>query len=228
MIFNVRASFTIAVVFAGVGEKMLDWLQSSGGAGCYGVMLVAFLVGSVGFPLPEEAVLAVGGYLAAKGAMSLLGAYLFGYTIVLAIDCMLYEVGRRVGPAVERSRVGRKLSRARIVGARVWFRRYGVMTVVIARFVMGTRIPVFLLAGALGVTRRKYYTAVALSGLVSNAVPVLLGYYLADQIDELVSGIDAVHGWFGIASLVLLVVLIILWRRWRPPTPAVEPGSGEG
>lgn len=209
-------------LFASMGERLLSWLQSSGGWACYGIMLLLFLVGSIGFPLPEEAVLAMGGYLAATGAMSLLGAYLFGYTVVLLIDCVLYEVGRRAGPAFERSRWGKRIKPERLAAAHDWFARYGVLTVVIARFVMGTRISVFLLAGALGVPRRTYLIAVGISGLFSNAIPVLLGYYLADHIDEVVRGIDTVAAWSMLGVVVVLVVLYLLYRRWRARVDAAE------
>ncbi|MDJ0973360.1 MAG: DedA family protein [Planctomycetota bacterium] len=215
---------------AGLADDLMAWLEASDGLAGYGIMLIAFLVGSVGFPLPEEAVLAMGGYLAATGALSLVGVYLFGYSVVLIMDLLLYEIGRRAGPAVEQSRMGRKIAPERWTAARGFFERRGILTVVIARFVMGTRITIFLLAGALQMERRRYYVAVAISGLFSNAIPVILGYLLADRISELLGGIGQAYDWAGGITVALVGALIaafvlLRWRRRRRTQPA---GASDG
>ncbi len=227
MISGVTWFLALLLPYAGVADTLMSWLEASDGLAGYGIMLLAFLVGSVGFPLPEEAVLAMGGFLAASGEMSILGVYFFGYGVVLSIDLILYEVGLRAGPAVEGSRLGRKISPARWAAARAFFDRRGVMTVVLARFVMGIRIPVFLLSGALGLPRRVYYTTVAISGLFSNAIPVALGYLLADDIDKVLRGIDRAYGWFAVVVVVLVVVFVYLRRR-RKGAAELEGGDTPG
>lgn len=229
MISDVHVSLALLLPYAGLADRLLAWLEASDGLAGYGIMFVAFLVGSVGFPLPEEAVLAMGGYLASTGAMSLVGVYLFGYSVVLAIDLLLYEVGRRAGPAVEQSRLGRKVAPERWAAARGFFARRGTLTVVFARFVMGTRITIFLLAGALRMERRRYYVAVAISGLFSNAIPVLLGYLLADRIAEVLTGIGYAYEWAGGATVVILVALLLVLlflRRRRARRAAERPHPG--
>ena len=110
IISSVNTLLATLLPLAGLADDLMAWLEASDGLAGYGIMLIAFLVGSVGFPLPEEAVLAMGGYLAATGALSLVGVYLFGYSVVLIMDLLLYEIGRRAGPAVEQSRMGRKIA----------------------------------------------------------------------------------------------------------------------
>jgi membrane protein DedA with SNARE-associated domain len=202
---------------AALGEDLLTWLQSGAGWSGYGILVLAFLGGTVGLPLPEEVILATGGYLSARGALSWPLVYLLGYLVIFLLDVMLYEVGRRTGPQIEHSRFGRRLDPVRVAAAHRFFERRGVSVVVASRFLMGTRTPTFLLAGALGMPRRTFLVAVALSGILSVGIPIALGYFLADQIDGLTDLMGRLHVWSGLGVLLILVLSIWMWRRRRTP-----------
>ncbi len=207
---------------ASVGTDLLAWLQSSEGWPGYGALVLAFIGGTLGLPLPEEVILATGGYLSARGAMSWPIVYGIGYVCIFLLDVALYEVGRRTGPSIEKSRLGRRLDPERVASAHRFFERRGLVVVIASRFLMGTRTPTFLLAGALGMPRRTFLTAVALAGLVSVAIPLALGYALADQIDGLTDLMGRLHVWGAVGVLALLILLAWMWRRRRTPA-----GTGE-
>jgi len=199
---------------AGVGDDLRRLLFESGGAGAYGAMVLAFLAGTVGLPFPEELILSVGGYLAAKGVVHWLGVYVLGYAVIFILDVILYELGRRAGPRALEGRLGRRLDPARVERIRGWFDRHGVATVVASRFLMGTRTPTFLLAGALGMPRSPFLLAVAVSGIVTVAIPIALGYFFAAHIDRILVWIERIQGPAFFASMAILAVgVLYLWRR---------------
>lgn len=212
-----RALLLSAWLTAAIGEDLLSWLQSSAGWTGYGVLVLAFLGGTVGLPLPEEVILATGGYLSARGALSWPLVYGIGYVVIILLDVVLYEVGRRTGPQIEHSRLGRRLDPVRVAAAHRFFERRGVFVVIASRFLMGTRAPTFLLAGALGMPRRTFIVAVALSGIFSVGIPLALGYFLADHIDGLTGLMGRMHVWSGLGVLVMLILVVWMWRRRRTP-----------
>ncbi len=212
-----RALLLSAWLTAAIGEDLLTWLQSSAGWTGYGVLVLAFLGGAVGLPLPEEVILATGGYLSARGALSWPIVYVIGYIVIFLIDVLLYEVGRRTGPQIEHSRLGRRLDPARVAQAHRFFGRRGVSVVVASRFLMGTRTPTFFLAGALGMPRRPFLIAVGLCGFLSAGIPLALGYIFADHIDGVTGLMGRLHVWSGLGVLVILILVVWMWRRRRSP-----------
>lgn len=164
---------------------VLDALQSSGGGVTYGLLVAGLVLGALGVPIPEEAVFAAGGALAASGRVEWLGVYLVGWAVVLVLDVGWHGLGARFGPDLVRSRLGRRVSPERWAALQDFVSRRGVWAVVGARFVMGVRIPAFVLAGALGLPRRHFLPAAAVAGLLSAAIPLVLGYVFGEQLEGL-------------------------------------------
>lgn len=185
--------------------SVLDVLEQSGGVAAYGLLVFVLVLGTCGVPIPEEAVFATAGALAANGRIAWPLAYVVGWTAIVLLDLWLHTLGRWGGPAIRRSRLGRRIGRRRWALARRFMALRGVWAVVVARFVMGTRIPVFLLAGATGMPRRRFLVVVGLAGTVSVALPLALGYALGAHLDALLEALGAAR-WilFGALALGLL------------------------
>jgi len=204
-------------------DALLDALSTAHGLPAYAAMAFALGIGCLGVPIPEEAVLATAGCAAAAGGLSLAATWVVAVVVVLGLDCVLFAVGRRTGPAIERSRIGRRIRPSALAAAHRFFETRGVWAVVGARFVMGTRIPTMFLAGALGVPRRRFLLAAGGAGLVSAAIPIALGYVFADRLRELVGWMATVRG-FVLAGVVLgaLVLAFVLWRLLRAAPGAAD------
>ena len=93
-------------VFDTLLASLLDTLREGVGAAAYGLIVLALVLGACGVPVPEEAVFAIGGALAASGRASVVAVYLLGWTTVLVLDLVLHGLGARFGPAIEHSRIG--------------------------------------------------------------------------------------------------------------------------
>jgi membrane protein DedA with SNARE-associated domain len=71
------------------------WLAHWG----YGAIFVAVVLGNVGLPVPEETVLALGGYLAERGQLRLAAVLAVSFVSAVAGDGLGYWLGRRYGRA---------------------------------------------------------------------------------------------------------------------------------
>jgi membrane protein DedA with SNARE-associated domain len=77
---------------------------------------------------------------------------------------------------------------------------------------MGVRIPTFVLAGAMGMPRRRFLPVVACAGLVSAAVPLALGYALGARLDEVLAALGTVR-WILLGAFVAVLVWWLVRRR---------------
>jgi membrane-associated protein len=194
-----------------VGD-LLQSLESSGGLVAYGLLVLTLVLGACGVPFPEEAVFAIGGALAARGGLSWFIVYVLGWSVVLALDVALHAVGYRFGPGIERSKWGKKVGPDRWAAMQRFVARRGAWSVVAARFVMGARIPVFLLAGAMGMPRARFIAVAGAAGLFSAAAPLALGYAFGAHLDTLLEVLKTAR-WVILGSVLLLLLLWWATRR---------------
>ena len=180
-----------------------------------GVLVLMLLAGLVGAPLPEEGVFAYAGWSARGGALHPAVAFGVPYATVLALDAIVFAIGRRLGPALRRSRLLRRVPRRRQARMRACVARRGVLAVGAARLVMGTRVPTFLAAGAGGLSWRRFLAADAAFLVLSAGWPFLLGGAI-DDAPALFARIGSWARWLGPAIVVALVVVLIRARRHRP------------
>lgn len=181
-------------------------------AATLGALVVTLCAGVFGAPVPEEVVFAVAGWRARLGALAPTVSFPVLVATVALLDLGVFEVGRRLGPAVRRSRVGRRLPRRRWAWLRAFIARRGVLAVALARMAMGMRVPTFLLAGAGGMSRARFVAVAWPVTLLSSAWPFALGASLEDGP----AALDAVWGharWIGPLLLVTALVLVAGRRR---------------
>ncbi len=176
------------------------------------MLVLLLLAGLAGAPLPEEGVFAWAGWSARTGALPIPVAFGVPFGTVLLLDLAVFEFGRRLGPALRRSRVMRRVPRRKRARMRAFVRRRGGCAVGVARFVMGTRVATFLAAGAAGMSRRRFLAIDAPLLLASGGWPFLLGWAL-DDAPALMARLGSWARWIVPAVLAALVVVAI--RAWR-------------
>ncbi len=139
----------------------------------------------LGFVLPGETALIVGGMLAAQGVWDL-GDF-FGWAILCAVvgDSVGYEIGRHYGDRIKDSRMGR------ILGPRRWriadhiFDTYGGQAVFFGRAQALLRALVPTLAGMHRMPYRTFLKWNASGGIVWGGGVVVLGYVFAHSLHRL-------------------------------------------
>ncbi|TNE84277.1 MAG: DedA family protein [Deltaproteobacteria bacterium] len=170
-------------------------------------------------PVPEDLPALVAGMASAEGHANLLVSMVVAFTGVMLRDVMFYGLGRGLSAKVlDRPGVRRFIGGAKVDRARDLVRNRGVHAVLIGRFLVGFRTPVFLAAGALGVPFGQFLLWDVLGGIVMVPGMVLLGFYFGEPALHALQWVLAHSGWVAAAA----VVALGLWWVLRRPEPAVE------
>lgn len=199
---------------------MRGWLEGLAGSTGWWIYLVlgglAFGEAAVflGVVLPGETALLVGGYLAARGTLSLPIMIAVAVGCAIAGDSVGYEVGRRLGPRLRRSWLGRRVGDQRWDRAEGFLERHGGKSVFFGRSVALLRALVPTLAGASRMRYRTFLPWNAAGGLLWGTGCVLLGYLFARSL----STVERYLQVSGVAVVVVVVaigVTVHLLRRRR-------------
>ena len=118
----------------------------------------------------------LGGVLAHQGRLSLPAALAAGTAGALAGDSAGYWIGRRWGPRLLASRLGRRVGQARLHRVESLLLRGGGRALVVGRFAAGARVVLPGLAGMLGLRYRSFALWTGAAATVWAAAHVLLGY----------------------------------------------------
>lgn len=128
-------------------------------------------------PLPEELALLGAGYLARQGSATLLGAYLCSLAAVLVGDTTTFALGRGLLPKFLRTRIGKKVIKPAV---RKWaenlVQRHELRAILIGRFLVALRGPVYLAIGAAKLPAWKFLALNTAVAVVEVAIIVGLGY----------------------------------------------------
>jgi membrane protein DedA with SNARE-associated domain len=164
-------------------------------------------------PLPEELALLGVGYLAQQGAATLPGAYIAALAGVLIGDTVTFLLGRGLLPKFLRSRWGRKLVNP---GMRRWaehlVRDHQLRAILLARFLVGLRGPVYLAIGAAKSPAWKFLAVNSAIALVEVGIIVALGYEFGAS-HKLAKDVRWLEVAIGACLVVFLVVVPVLMKR---------------
>lgn len=176
----------------------------------------------LGVVLPGETALLIGGYLCYRGTLSLPIMLLVAVSCAIAGDSVGYEVGRRLGPRLRRSRLGRRIGDQRWDRAEAFLQRHGGKAVFLGRSIALLRALVPTLAGASRMRYRTFLPWNAAGGIVWGGGCVLLGYLFGQSLDTLERYLRISSG-IGLTVVVLAAVAVHLVRRRRHRVPADDP-----
>jgi membrane protein DedA with SNARE-associated domain len=130
----------------------------------------------LGLILPGELALLLGGVLAHQDRIPLAGALAVGVAGALAGDTAGYWIGRRWGPRLLTSGLGRRVGPARLHTVEGLLLRGGGWGLVVGRCTAGARVVLPGLAGMLGLRYRSFVLWTGLAATAWAAAHVLLGY----------------------------------------------------
>jgi membrane protein DedA with SNARE-associated domain len=196
-------------------ERLVDQVGELG-PWAYLVIFVAVSLESaafLGFLIPSETLVFLGGFLASQGVLSLADLMIVVAVGAIIGDSIGYELGRCLGRAWL-VRIGRPLGFRDGHMERVdrFFARHGGKTVFFARFSAFFRIMVPFAAGAARLRYLHFLFYNVLGGVAWAVASVLVGYVAGESW-------LIVHRWIGRAGAVaaLVILLAIAWllrRRW--------------
>jgi len=173
----------------------------------------------VGFVLPGEISVVLGGVLASRGHLSLPLLIVIVVAAAVAGPFVGYEIGRRLG---DRLFASKALSRVRggTERARTVLSNRGGVAVLLGRFLAIVRAIMPAAAGAAAVRYRTFAFYNVLGGLIWGAGYCALGY-LAGSAYAVVAG--RVGSGLAIAIGIVVVVAVAVWAVRRHRAVASEP-----
>jgi membrane-associated protein len=171
----------------------------------------------LGLVLPGELALLLGGVLAHQDRIPLGAALAVGVAGALVGDSAGYWIGRRWGPRLLASRLGRRVGPARLHRVESLLLRGGGRALVVGRCTAGARVVLPGLAGMLGLRYRTFAVWTGVAATLWAVAHVLVGYAAG-------AGWRHVHlltGRVGMALVVAVVVaLATAWLLGRRPARA--------
>jgi membrane-associated protein len=184
-----------------------------------------------GFFLPGDSLLLVAGVLSAKGT----GDYTLDLWLVI-VACVSGAIlgnlvgfwfGRKVGRPLFERPDSRFFKRSHMEAADAFYRKYGAITIIAARFMPFIRTFVPIVAGVTDMDRNRFVTYTVIGAVLWGAGLPIAGYLLGEAagntLDDLLLPIIVV-----IVLLSILPPLIGGWRARRRTTDAVEPVAVDG
>jgi membrane protein DedA with SNARE-associated domain len=193
---------------------VLDAIRSVPSALAY--VIIALLVFGeaavfIGFVLPGETAVLLGGFLASQGHLSIVTLVVLVVLCAIVGDTVGYEVGKHAGPRVLQLRLFRK-HQSRLDKAQDTLRRRGGPAVFLARWTAFFRA---VMPGLAGLSRMRYRTFLAwnaLGGIAWGVTYSLVGYFAGASYQKVASTIGEGT---AVVIAVLVIVALVVWRVRR-------------
>ncbi|MBW3669987.1 MAG: VTT domain-containing protein [Actinobacteria bacterium] len=167
----------------------------------------------IGFFLPGDSLLFTAGLLASQGKLNFPLILVGCFVAAIAGDQVGYAFGNRVGPALFRRPESRFFKHENVEKAQAYFDKYGVKTIVIARFVPIVRTFAPILAGVGSMEYRTFVRFNIIGGFLWAVGVTTLGYVLGDTIPDIDKYLLPVIGLIIVLSLVPVALELRKARR---------------
>jgi membrane protein DedA with SNARE-associated domain len=191
-----------------------------------GIIVILILTGS-GLPIPEEVPIIAAGIASSVGTLNPWMAFAACVVGALAGDSVIYAIGYHFGRSlvIRHPRFAHLLHAEYEAKIEEMIRKHGFKVFFLSRFMVGIRAPVYLTAGVLRMSFRRFILIDACCATSVVGLFFGLSYAYGDRVTGLLRRSE-----IGFTVLVVLaacvVVAYFLWRRYRRPPdcpPAPEP-----
>jgi len=188
-----------------------------------GIIVFLVLTGC-GLPIPEEVPIVLAGVLSAHDAMNVwlaLASCLIG---ALIGDCVMYSIGYHWGHNLlkDHPRFARFLHAEKEAYFESVIQNHGLKVMLLARFMVGIRSPVYLAAGIVRVPFRRFLLMDLLCATVVVSLFFSLAYFFGHTVIEYARRVE-----IGLTSVVVLAAIVAAcWFYWRRRGKIVEKVVG--
>lgn len=162
----------------------------------------------------EDLACIAAGLLIQRGQVDVSSAVLACTLGIFAGDVGLWAAGRACGRAIFAwSKMARRLQPNRFHEFRSWLERHAGRAIVVSRFLPGSRLPLYVIAGIVELPGLVFAGWALLGTLLWTPALVLLTAIIGDTF---IGRISKVIGSAWIAEIVAAVVIVLLLRSMRP------------
>jgi membrane protein DedA with SNARE-associated domain/rhodanese-related sulfurtransferase len=178
-------------------------------------VVVNVLLDQIGLPVPAVPTLIVAGAVAAGGQMPLLSLFCWSVIACLVADCGWYLVGRRYGIRVLKTLCKISLEPDSCVSqTQTRFERWGINSLVIAKFIPGLAIIAPPMAGAMRIGWPRFLLLSTGAAVLWVGAPLLAGILFKSQIERLLRHLSDFGSAAG-AGVVMLLAAYIAFKWWE-------------
>jgi len=184
--------------------------------GQYGLAVVAFnvLLNQIGLPVPAVPTLVLAGAIAANGQLPLGQLFLAAVGACVVADCAWYGIGQKYGIRVLKTLCRISLEPDSCVSeTESQFDRWGVNSLVIAKFVPGWATIAPPLAGAMRIGWLRFIFLSTLAAILWSGAGLLAGMLFNTQIARLLIRLDEI-GSISLAAALLLLTAYVGYKWW--------------
>lgn len=194
-------------------SQWLERLQALPDGLLYAALFVAALLENLLPPLPGDAVVLFGAWLAGRGRL----AWPLTFALVtLGSWCgfmAYYGLGRWLGHHGVHALLGRWFQPRRLARGEAWVRRYGLWVVLLNRLLAGARSVISLAAGFVELPVLPVAVLALLSSVVWHALLVSAGWWVGEEWQRVLHLMEA-YNRTVLAALAVVAVAFAL-RLWR-------------
>lgn len=185
----------------------------------HGLVLAGVFLDVVGLvPIPGEIYLLMAGALASTGDLDFRLVVLLGTFGAFLGDHATFYLGRKGGKRLIDLYCEYTLCSARCSqNTERFFGRFGALTLIFGRFLIGVRTLACPLAGASGMRYRRFAGSDLMGALLWAASFASVGFLFSRQLRELVRWVEGIaHGFFPLLFFIMaLFIGYRCYRRWR-------------
>ena len=182
------------------------------------IVVANVLLDQLGLPVPAVPTLIVAGAVASQGQMSLPALFTGSMLACMIADCGWYRVGQKYGISVLKTLCKISLEPDSCVSqTQTRFERWGINSLVIAKFVPGLAIIAPPMAGALRIGWLRFIFLSICGAALWVGTGLLVGVMFKAQIARVLEHLSAVGSAAGAIITVLLAVYVAYkwWERKR-------------
>jgi membrane protein DedA with SNARE-associated domain/rhodanese-related sulfurtransferase len=182
------------------------------------VVVVNVLLDQIGLPVPAVPTLIVAGAIAADGRLPMWPLFLWSVIACMAADCGWYLLGQIYGMRVLKTLCRVSLEPDSCVSqTQTRFERWGINSIVIAKFVPGLAIIAPPLAGAMKIGWPRFVFLATLSAVLWVGSALLAGVVFKSQIGRLLEHLNQIGSIVATGAALLLAAYIGFkwWERRR-------------
>ena len=198
-------------------ERLLDALASLPLVPTYLVLMALSAVENVFPPVPADTAVALGAFLARRGAVSVVPLAILCWLANVGSAAFTYFVARRHGSSFFREGWGRKIVGPGMLAALdEAYARWGVVGIFLTRFLPGLRAAVTPFAGIAGLGPARALLPAAAASAIWYAFLAYAGFALAANWMAVKAVVgDANRALGSLAAVAAVVIGVWLWRRSR-------------
>lgn len=193
----------------------METLASIIGRFGYPLIVVGVMAENLGIPLPGEIIVILASSMAGKGGLTTTGVVLAAALGAWTGDHLSFLMGRKAGSSLIDfyCRITVCSRRCSVLGQR-FYRKYGPLTLVFARYVVGVRLLAVPMAGMSGLPYRRFALFDFAGTLLWATLMTLIGRLLGEKLFVWV--LVGRHAFEVVSTVVLLTIIVTLsYKLWR-------------